>query len=69
MTLKKFFGSAAIISIIGVALWICKKLKTCRQCSVRNKDIAANHPNIRPVLFHLESIGFFSVCTVVRDVI
>ena len=31
LTLKKFFGSAAIISIIGVALWICKKLKTCRQ--------------------------------------
>lgn len=31
MTLKKFFGSAAIISIIGVALWICKKLKTYRQ--------------------------------------
>lgn len=31
MTLKKFFGSATIISIIGVALWICKKLKTYRQ--------------------------------------
>lgn len=27
MTLKKFFGSAAIISIIGVALWICKKIE------------------------------------------